>query len=216
LRIENLESLIGGCDGRHVAAWVVAPRVPRVAGNSRSPIFNSHFSISRRDWVGKGARSPAPSGGAGPIAALAGDRPIARCRLHCDGKNDVDRKSLGHPVFPCAWVAPAAEGSISPNAAAATEGADWLSSFLFLAERTRNENDWRRPKIVAKMIEVDQYWHTLPRLRFSSARVAGVRFARRSSGNPSWRQWRAGANTGSGRAMFARGSIPGRSDRRSP
>ena len=31
-----------------------------------------------------------------------------------------------------------------PNAAAATEGANWLSSFLFLAERTRNENDWRR------------------------------------------------------------------------
>ena len=31
-----------------------------------------------------------------------------------------------------------------PNAAAATEGANWLSSFLFLAERTKNENDWRR------------------------------------------------------------------------
>ena len=31
-----------------------------------------------------------------------------------------------------------------PNAAAATEGANWLSSFLFLAERTRNENEWRR------------------------------------------------------------------------
>jgi hypothetical protein len=33
---------------------------------------------------------------------------------------------------------------IFPNAAAATEGANWLSSFRFLAERTRNENDWRR------------------------------------------------------------------------
>jgi hypothetical protein len=33
---------------------------------------------------------------------------------------------------------------IFPNAAAATEGANWLSSFLFLAERTRNENEWRR------------------------------------------------------------------------
>ena len=31
-----------------------------------------------------------------------------------------------------------------PNAAAATEGANWLSSFRFFAERTRNENDWRR------------------------------------------------------------------------
>ena len=88
-------------------------------------------------------------------------------------------------------------------------------AFIVPLSRRENEEQERLASHVNRR-EVDQYWHTLPRLRFSSARVAGVRFARRSSGIPSWRQWRAGANTGSGRSMFARGSIPGRSDRQSP
>jgi hypothetical protein len=66
------------------------------------------------------------------------------------GTGRLARTRRDRSIYPNSGIAGAGRARVAaairifPNAAAATEGANWLSSFPFLAERTRNKNDWRR------------------------------------------------------------------------